>query len=65
MTAGELILKQLANSEIQLLPAISGLDAKHDEAKATAGGMSIRTTFQRLTEASLATLANYERREHS
>ena len=64
MTARDLLLKQLADSENQLTQAIAGLDAEHAEARANPEGMTVREQVVHLGEAAVAMLAAYEGREH-
>lgn len=64
MTARELLLKQLSDSENQLVQAMAGLDSEHAEARVNPEGRTIRELVVHLGEASLAMLAAYEGREH-
>lgn len=64
MTARELLLRQLADAQNQVLQAISGLDAEHAEARATENGKTIREGVQHLAEAAVATLASFQGKEH-
>lgn len=64
MTARDLLLKQLADSEKQVSLAIKGLDSTMAETRAYDGGMTIREQIHHLAEAAVATISSIEGREH-
>lgn len=64
VTARDLCLKQLADSEFQLSKAIEDLDSEAAEIRANPAGMTIREQVAHLGEAAVATLAAVEGRKY-
>ncbi|RYG26932.1 hypothetical protein EON82_01335 [bacterium] len=64
MTARDLLVKQLTDSEKQITLAIKGLDSGMAEACAYQGGMTIREQVHHLAEACVALMAIFEGRQH-